>query len=186
MSNEKDANDPPTEDPDKPEQNGSEGDNSAGNGTDTPGDGAPASDDRGSESGAPADPPSAPASDPEPVDSDDDGAGPTEDSDEFADDGDSDEVWDDGVVIDDAPSPDDAGESHGEPNGDAPEGVTEPIDDGEIDELGSSVEVEGAEIADDPDEDDLLGGLRIDSTFSNALITAVATVIDAESPSTPC
>jgi len=35
---------------------------------------------------------------------------------------------------------------------------------GDIDELGSSVEVEGADIDEDPDEDDLLGGLKIDTT----------------------
>ena len=39
-----------------------------------------------------------------------------------------------------------------------------PADDGGIDELGSTVEVEGAEIEEDPDEDDLLGGLKIDTT----------------------
>ncbi len=35
---------------------------------------------------------------------------------------------------------------------------------GDIEELGSTVEVHEAEIEDDPDEDDLLGGLKIDST----------------------
>ena len=34
----------------------------------------------------------------------------------------------------------------------------------DIEELGSSVEVHGAEVEEDPDEDDLLGGLKVDST----------------------
>ncbi|OYR69003.1 ATP-dependent protease LonB, partial [Halorubrum sp. E3] len=74
-----------------------------------------------------------------------------------------DEVWDDGVVVD-GPGPDGAETGREEANGATPEGVTEANDDGSIDELGSTVEVEGAEIDEDPDEDDLLGGLKIDTT----------------------
>ncbi len=158
MSNEKDTNDPPTEDSESPEQHGSEGPDPAGNGTDAPIDDAPAPDDRGSESGAPADPPASPT-----PDSGNDATSTGPDDDDGAN-GDPDDVWDDGVVIDEDSTPDDAGEGHEEATGSTPEGVTEPIDDGDIDDLGSTVEVEGAEIADDPDPDDLLGGLKIDTT----------------------
>ena len=77
---------------------------------------------------------------------------------------DLDDEWDDpelddGVTIEGV---DDDGNASGD-SGDS--GVVDgPVDDGDIDELGSTVEVEGAEIADDPDEDDLLGGLLIDDT----------------------
>ena len=69
--------------------------------------------------------------------------------------------WNDGIAIDDdlPDSPDPPTDDRSNANT-----VVNPDDEGAIDDLGSSVEVEGAEIADNPDEDDLLGGLKVDST----------------------
>ena len=76
--------------------------------------------------------------------------------------GDSDEIADDpdGAIGVAAEGPSDSGD-HGEQFEETPEEEDEARD---IDDLGSTVEVEGAEIDDDPDPDDLLGGLKIDST----------------------
>ncbi|WP_123620116.1 ATP-dependent protease LonB [Halorubrum sp. CSM-61] len=147
MSNEKDANDPPTEDPEEPDDSGVGIPDSTGNGEDARDDGARAPRDEGVD---------------EP-----DGAGDTSDPDSeeesvAGDPAEPDEVWDDGVVVD-GPGPDGAETGREEANGATPEGDAEPSEGG-IDDLGSTVEVEGAEIEEDPDEDDLLGGLKIDTT----------------------
>ena len=76
---------------------------------------------------------------------------------------DGDDPWDDGVVVDEGDGFDET-EVVGEGPDEGRNGDGEPADGGEIDELGSTVEVEGAEIEEDPDEDDLLGGLKIDTT----------------------
>ena len=149
MSNEKDANDPPTEDPEEPDESGVGTPDPTGNGEDARDDGARAPADDG-------------------VDEPDDTGDPASDEEAVADDptdpDNSDEVWDDGIVVDDGPGPDDAGAGREEATGATSEGVTEANEGGDIDELGSSVEVEGADIDEDPDEDDLLGGLKIDTT----------------------
>lgn len=147
MSNEKDANDPPTEDPEEPEESGVGSPDPTGNGEDARDDGAREPADEGVD--AP------------------DGAGDSaseEEEEAAADDpAESDEVWDDGVVVD-GPGSEGAETGREEANGATPEGVTEANEGGGIDELGSTVEVEGADIEEDPDEDDLLGGLKIDTT----------------------
>jgi len=64
--------------------------------------------------------------------------------------------WDDGITIED---------DIGDESGDAGVGADiDGPDDGGIEDLGSTVEVEGAAIDEDPDEDDLLGGLNIGTT----------------------
>jgi len=153
MSNEKDTNDPTADDPDEPPHGGVDDSNPAGNGEDA-------------EHGDP-EPDDGPANDPD-VDrgpaADSDGESATDSNGESATDpDDTDEPWDDGVVVDEGDGFDETevvGGTDGDRNGES----AGPADDGEIDELGSTVEVEGAEIEEDPDEDDLLGGLKIDTT----------------------
>ncbi|TKX77462.1 ATP-dependent protease LonB, partial [Halorubrum sp. SD626R] len=135
MSNEKDTNDPTTGTDEGRDDADSAPSDPAGNGDDAPRN--------------PGDSGSAP----------DDSAESA--SDDSGSDG-SEEVWDDTVVIEDDPSTDGVGAGREESNG-ATTDDAEPTEGG-IDELGSTVEVEGAEIDDDPDEDDLLGGLKIDTT----------------------
>jgi Lon-like ATP-dependent protease len=72
---------------------------------------------------------------------------------------------DDSERADDADVPTDRGPANGEPRPERVEDAenTEEAEKRTIDDLGSDVEVT-AEVADDPDDDDLLGGLRIEST----------------------
>jgi Lon-like ATP-dependent protease len=69
---------------------------------------------------------------------------------------------DDSERADDADVPTDLGAPDGESRPDEA-GDAEEAEKRTIDDLGSDVEVT-AEVADDPDDDDLLGGLRIEST----------------------
>ncbi|MFY4816422.1 ATP-binding protein, partial [Haloarcula sp. AONF1] len=146
MSNEKDTNDPTADDPDEPPRGGVDDSSPAGNGEDAER-GDPEPDDG---------PANEPGADEDPVT---DSRGES-----AADPDDEDDPWDDGVVVDDGDGFDDADVVGEGPDGGRNGDAAEPADDGDIDELGSTVEVEGAEIEEDPDEDDLLGGLKIDTT----------------------
>jgi len=160
MSNEKDTNDPPEEDatpPDdsQPRESGADVQNSVGN-DDASHDDHPAAD-------AEIDEP-----EPEPEPADDGFREPTITSAEA-----DDEEWDDGIAIDDdlsgpvengASAGTGAGTGTGTGTGTDADADVDTPDDGGIEDLGSTVEVEGAEIDEDPDEDDLLGGLNVDTT----------------------
>ena len=171
MSNEKDTNDPPEEEATPPDDSAPDGEDEPvrsppGNGEDAP------DEERRDRSGDEADhtgpdpiddgfrePEVAPTAGDDPVD----GNRPETD----VEDGDHDDLGngehgdprhDETLLPDDGlEGPDDGGI---DPEDDGLEGP----DDGGIDDLGSTVEVEGAEIEEDPDEDDLLGGLKIDTT----------------------
>ena len=125
MSNEKDTNDPTADDPDEPPEGGVDDSSPAGNGEDaTRGD---------------PEPDDGPANEPD-VDE-----VPDSDEESAADPDCEDDPWDDGVIVDDDGF--DGTEVVGEgPDGGRNGDAAEPADGGEIDELGSTVEVEGAEI----------------------------------------
>ncbi len=167
MSNEKDTNDPPEEDATPPDDSvspASDADVRAPDGNDDPRDTHDEHAAVDDETVAP-DPTEDGAAEPDPTEDgfreptvataeSDDGQGDDGRGDEAEwDDGDE---WDDGITIDDdlGDEGDDAGVGAG---------IDGP-DDGGIEDLGSTVEVEGAEIDEDPDEDDLLGGLNVDTT----------------------
>ena len=69
------------------------------------------------------------------------------------------DIWEDKITPDNGETPDPEAGLGADADSSSEDGSI-----GDIEELGSTVEVHGANIADDPDEDDLLGGLQIDST----------------------